>query len=311
MRFRNRKLQMLIGCALALVPALSSAAPFNFDDIEYWVGSGSNRAALAIDWADSTTDPPALVWGYCWDGMALGRDMLTAIVAADDRLFAKIGGSASSPVAIYGLGYDANDDGQFALDDETAFDADGFASSSPADGAVSVDTADFYAEGWFTGFWHYGQASANPYDGGSWSDAPRGMAGRELADGAWDSWTFTATFNFAAYAENPSAAAPAPYPPGDFDHDGNVTAADYDVWKSSYGSTSNLAADGNRNHAVDAGDYTVWRDHFSGESALATSGSAIPEPSSIAVILGACLTAIAQTVRARRLAPKSAPRRRG
>lgn len=267
-------------------PLAGSAQSFTFDDIDYWVGSGANRAALVIDWADGETDPPALVWGFRWNGTALGRDIFTAVVAADDQLFAKVGGAVTSPVAIYGLGYDANDDGQFALDDGTTFDSDGFASSGPADGSLSVDAADYYAEGWFTGFWHYGIASTNPYDGGRWSDTPFGMAGRTLADGAWDSWTYTPTFNFAAYAQNPVAAAPPeslpPYPPGDFDHDGDVTVADYELWKSEFSSTDAPDADASGNGVVDAADYTIWRDHFSiaGGSA-ATLGSGVPESSSV------------------------------
>ena len=84
---------------------------FSFDDIEFWVGNGANRAALVIDWVENAADPPALAWGYRWDGAAKGRDMLTALVAADPRLFAKLGGTPGSPVAVYGLGYDADGDG--------------------------------------------------------------------------------------------------------------------------------------------------------------------------------------------------------
>ena len=127
LQIANCKLQIAIACVFVLMPTLVIAAPFTFDDIDYWVGTGSNRAAFVIDWVENSTEPPALVWGYRWDGTANGRDMLTAIVAADDRLFAKLGDTSANPVAVYGLGYDADDDGEFALDDDTAFDADGIA----------------------------------------------------------------------------------------------------------------------------------------------------------------------------------------
>ncbi|WP_442481668.1 S8 family serine peptidase [Aeoliella sp. SH292] len=49
---------------------------------------------------------------------------------------------------------------------------------------------------------------------------------------------------------------------GDFDGSGTVDQGDYAVWKSSYGSTSDLRADGNNNGRVDLGDYTLWRDNL-------------------------------------------------
>lgn len=302
MRNRQRKLQIVGILTIALLSSPVATEAFTFDDIEFWVGSGANRAAIAIDWSDQSANPPALVWGYRWDGTAHGRDMLRAVVAADDRLFAKIGGSVANPVALYGLGYDANDDSEFALDD-TSFDADGFAVTAPADGATSVDAADHYAEGWFTGFWHYGVPvvdNSNPYDGGQWRDIAVGMASRTLVDGTWDSWTFTPTFSFASFAVNPQAA-PSPYPPGDFDRDGEVTAEDYAVWKSAFGSTTELAADANKNNIVDAADYAVWRDRFA-TGAAAKSSTVVPEPSSIVAVAAALLFFNVHTSRARRLA---------
>jgi hypothetical protein len=126
------------------------------------------------------------------------------------------------------------------------------------------------------------------------------MAGRVLVDGAWDSWVFTPSFNFASFAVNP-VAAPSPFPPGDFDRDGAVTVADYTVWRNAFGSTADLAADANGSGDVDAADYTIWRDRFGGGSASIASAS-VPEPGSIAAVVGAVLLVTVHTLRARRLA---------
>jgi hypothetical protein len=285
LRIANYKLQIAFASMLiATTGGAANATPFTFDDIEFWAGSGSNRAALAIDWDDESTEPPALVWGYRWNGSARGSDMFTAIVAADPRLFAKLGTSPSNR-ALYGVGYDANGNGEFDINDETVFDSLGFAYTDPADLAVATDPGDYYVEGWFTGFWHYGIAGNNPYNGGSWSDIGSGMSGRTLSDGAWDSWTFSPTFNFASFAKNPVAAR-SPFAPGDFNCDGNVDAADYGMWRATFGSTSEPAPDANRNGVVDVADYVIWRKSVAG--AAATSGlssTGVPEPSTIWLFL--------------------------
>ncbi len=251
-------------------PTICAAAPFSFDDIEFWVGEGENRAALVIDWVENSAEPPALAWGFRWDGSARGSDMLAAIVAADPRLVAKVGGQSGNLTAVYGLGYDTNNDNndeyfKLAERDEMGqvvnvtmpFDEDGYFYTGPADGEEALDDEhDYYAEGWFGGFWHYGIASSNPYDGGSWSDDLLGMTGRVLNDGAWDSWAFTPTFNFAAFAENPQAATPPDAGAGDFNGDGSVDAADYVAWRHGDGSPES---------------YDTWRMNFG-----ATTGSSVP-----------------------------------
>jgi hypothetical protein len=273
---------------LAIGSTTIAQSHFTFDEVQFWVGTGANRAALVIDWVETSPNPPALAWGYRWDGAARGSDMLRAIIAADDRLFAKLGGSPSNPNAVYGIGYDADGDGQFALDDGTTFDDDGIAFTSPPDLATSVDSDDYYAEGWFTGFWHYGveaPAGSNPYGGSNWSDIQVGMAGRTLVDGSWDSWTFSPTFNFAAFAENPQPAAP-PFTPGDFNRDGQVDATDYSIWRSTFGSMTQLDADGNANGVVDAADYVLWRRNITFKTATSSAlgPSSVPEPATIVVL---------------------------
>jgi hypothetical protein len=277
----NCKLQISLACVFALAATSAAAQPFSFDDIEYWVGNGSNRAALVVDWLEGSTELPALAWGYRWEGAAMGRDMLLDIVAADDRLFVKLGDNPENPIRVFGIGYDADNDGQFGVEG-TSFNSDGIAfGSAPFFPAAKTDADDLYAEGWTFAFWHYGVASTNPYDGGAWDDVQFGMASRELSDGAWDSWAFEEPADppFEAYAENPQPAPP-PFPSGDYDRDGSVTASDYERWKTLYG-TTDPAADGNGDGVVGAADYTVWRNHMIASSAASAAQPLdVPEPPS-------------------------------
>ncbi|MGD9634947.1 MAG: cytochrome c peroxidase [Pirellulales bacterium] len=91
--------------------------------------------------------------------------------------------------------------------------------------------------------------------------------------------------------------------PGDYDGNGTVDVADYNVWKSNFGDTTSLVADGNGDHIVNAADYAIWRDNvgltwqsFAGAGALAGS---VPEPD--AIVLGALAAAVIAGRRNRRL----------
>lgn len=71
---------------------------------------------------------------------------------------------------------------------------------------------------------------------------------------------------------------------GDYNRDGHVDNADYLVFRSSFGSQSDVRADGNGNGVVDVADYTIWR-KFSGTAAGFTlvpmglaGAAAVPEP---------------------------------
>jgi hypothetical protein len=87
--------------------------------------------------------------------------------------------------------------------------------------------------------------------------------------------------------------------PGDYNGDGVVDAADYDVWRSSYGDQTSLVADGNGDGVVDTSDYLLWRANLGRTwQSLATGSGAgggqsvVPEPASLALGLLAVLSLI-------------------
>ena len=97
------------------------------------------------------------------------------------------------------------------------------------------------------------------------------------------------------------------YPAGDYDFNGTVNAADYNIWKADFGSTAKAEADGNGDGVVDAADYTVWRNTL-GQTSVPGSGSVelgasgVPEPGSmmLVMIVGGMLAAASRYRGARR-----------
>lgn len=164
--------------ALAMLSVTRVQAEFDLDDIRFWVGHGTNRAALVLDWNDGV-DPVSLAWGYRWNGSATGRDMFDSVVAADPRLVLFLYRLNALGEAVYGVGFDLDNDGsEFHPGSAGPTSETGYAD----------DAGDHYAEGWYSQHWHYFNAAGSPYSGSAWSDTGGGFETRQLIDGAWDGW---------------------------------------------------------------------------------------------------------------------------
>lgn len=88
-------------------PANSSSGGdpyFAFRDIKYWIGIGSKKAALVIDWHDGNK-LEALVWGYRFDGKKSTGDMLEEIAVQDPRLLIAIGNAMSTGTCLFSIAY--------------------------------------------------------------------------------------------------------------------------------------------------------------------------------------------------------------
>ncbi len=89
---------------------------------------------------------------------------------------------------------------------------------------------------------------------------------------------------------------------GDFNGDGTVDAADYTVWRDSYGQTgTGLAADADGDGLVDDADFTLWKQNY---GTTAASGSAfdvaaVPEPTSLMLAMLGMLIAGGRMARRR------------
>jgi hypothetical protein len=114
------------GMALAMLAA-GRAQAISLDDIPLWAGSGTNRAAVVIEWNspevfnNSTVPAPVasktMVWGYRFNGTATGAEMLNAILAADPKLY--VIETNSSGIVVTGIGYNLSGDGRIGITDGT------------------------------------------------------------------------------------------------------------------------------------------------------------------------------------------------
>ena len=181
--------------AVSAYETATEETAFSFDDILFWVGEGTNRAALVVDWYDEELDH-ALVWGYRWNGEATGYDMISAIAAADSR-FTLLTHLTNLGNTIAGLGYNTHSPY------ETEFlytPAEGEPGSyKPVNGIVTTsayhyddwtcsDANALWRAGWYTqGYWSYQvkDVLTEEFSYSNW-----GASSRKLTDGCMDGWSF-------------------------------------------------------------------------------------------------------------------------
>lgn len=89
---------------------------------------------------------------------------------------------------------------------------------------------------------------------------------------------------------------------GDYNGDGTVNEADFQLWQTNFGEAGVQAADGNADGVVNEADYTVWRDNFGRSLAnpAAVNLSPVPEPSSSTALLVSTIVLVRLCRRGRR-----------
>jgi len=170
----------------------------SLDDIEFWIGSGNNETGFVVSWNDPSTgtNQASLAWGYRWDDTAVAEEAVLSIIEADQRLFSRLETGRTQGTAIYGIGYDANDNGDFGVTGAqndlgapiTLAFSEGIADTLEpfsSTGAGPSDSGDYYLEGWWdNGFWGFYTASGATFPT-TWNLAPVGISTQPLMNEGW------------------------------------------------------------------------------------------------------------------------------
>ena len=152
--------------AICTAPAAFADGVFSFDDVHYWVGEGTNRAVVVVDWNDGPGT--ALAWGYRWDGGGVSAARAISDIAHEDSRLHYVSSQSQWGTSVDGFGYDV-------ADVAAAFD--------PAC-ATSSDAAALAAA--YAGPFYWAQSVGAGDDAGSvkW-DYGSGVDFDTLSDGAW------------------------------------------------------------------------------------------------------------------------------
>jgi hypothetical protein len=223
---RNPK---LIAIFLAAFAVMAQAAALSFDAIKYWVGSGTNKAALVVQWNDDKS-PTALAWGYRWDGSKTAYDMIDDIAKTDPRFFYLSNGNST----LGGIGFAASG-GDIKLNN-------GGACQSPVEGSIKILDPFFddyvlcdgtnarWAAGMMSnGYWSFscGDISDDEYVGyGSGFTIELENNGVQFLNYMPNFWCDDCELGSIAVVEDPSSGGEPPPPPPPDPLPGSGTQAD-------------------------------------------------------------------------------------
>ena len=188
------------GAARADLVSVSS-----FDDLLYWTGSGTNEAALVLQFpttvSSSTVAPAAIAWGYRWNGSATMEQMV----------FALAGGITGGPAPAAGsdprLAFDVSDWGTLSKPEYFVNSISYAQAGLPAGWSPVTREIPEWNDPNFAAL--YTRAGDGSWSSGPFTLSDFGMSSITLADGDWYGFVYTdgpGTFAFS----QPVAAVPEP-----------------------------------------------------------------------------------------------------
>lgn len=145
--------RICMASAVQVCLVVSSASAFTFDDVHAWVGDGTNRAVVVIDWNNGIPGS-SIAYGVRWNGASTNIACWLRRLDDEDRRLAVALSANLEDAEAYGFAYDADGDGG-------AFDMNG---------GRATDSDDFIAVGVSSCFWAGTRTNAVAFaEGSAWT----------------------------------------------------------------------------------------------------------------------------------------------
>jgi hypothetical protein len=185
--------KMLFAAGLAVV-SFTPAWGFGFNDIRCWIGEGTNRCAVVVDFNDGGTGDRSFAWGYRWNGMATNVTTILKEITARDSRLKMFASSSQYGSYIEAFAYDADADGGTF---ERVWNSETYAYDhvkSDADDIFPV-TEDVYSfdpvtsNHVYTGIaWMQLAGTGTAFEDVVFADTPNGVDYTNPEDGQWICW---------------------------------------------------------------------------------------------------------------------------
>ena len=192
---------------------------FSFNDIKYWVGNGTNKCAVVIDFNDDNVANCSFAWGYRWNGNAPSMTAILGEITANDPRLKMFASPGMWGTFVEAFGYDADGDGgTFTLNGYVKSDADDLFPAIASTYATDTDSGNHLENG---NSWMQLYGTGASFSDVTFTSTPNGVDGTNPEDGQWICWrvctymsTYDADWNFLYYSDDISSESvpvAAPY----------------------------------------------------------------------------------------------------
>ena len=194
----------LIALCLVVVPAAQAQTIVaNFDDVQFWTGSGPNRSVLVLEFGIDDV-PTSVAWGYRWSGSATMASMVFALTGSITGSGVPSPLTGADPRLAIDATYFASFDAYFV--NSITYDQIGL--PLPWSQTVRAIEDNYFVDATYPSI--YTLTGNGVWSGAAFAQAQVGMSGLSLANGGWYGFAQTDGFDeFYTFAQ-PASAVPEP-----------------------------------------------------------------------------------------------------